>query len=82
VLVVKVELHSARTGAITEIGRMVIVNDGTGTQERGNYNVGVLRKGSQSKVQHETRVENYPRLSYSVWELVRRGLNSIYGERK
>lgn len=37
-LVVRVELHSAVTGNVTEIGRMVIANVG-GTQQVGDYRV-------------------------------------------
>jgi hypothetical protein len=29
-LVVRVELHSAVTGKVTELGRMIVANDGTG----------------------------------------------------
>lgn len=36
-LVVRVELHSAITGDVSEIARMIIANDGTGTRTTGNY---------------------------------------------
>lgn len=73
-LIVKIELHSARTGKVTEIGRMHISNRGTGTPKRGNYRVEVMRKGSKTRVQREGEVNNYPRQSYSVWELVKRSI--------
>jgi hypothetical protein len=44
VIVVKVELHSAITGEVTEIGRMLIANTG-GTKKRGDYTAKVLRLG-------------------------------------
>lgn len=73
-IVVKVELHSAITGKVTEIGRALIVNDGTGTKDRGNYTINIMRKGSKNIVQKQSVVKNYPRLSYPVWELIRRAL--------
>lgn len=79
-LVVKVELHSAITGQVSEIGRMVIYNDGTGTKDRGNYVTNLLRKGTTDKVQRRGFVTNYPRLSYSVWELVKRALTTVVGK--
>lgn len=44
-IVVKVELHSAITGKVTEIGRMLLGNDGTAPDiARGNYDARVLRR--------------------------------------
>ncbi len=87
-LVVKVELHSALTGLVTEIGRAYIANDGTGSDESGNYKVAVCRKGSTRKPwgedavapTREGRVDGYPRLSYPVWRLVCRALRSCFPE--
>lgn len=83
-LVVKVELHSAITGEVTEIGRMLIANDGTSRDpDRGDYNVKVGRRGvtDDRKIwmkPHRTgKVLNYPRLAYSVWVLVARALQSV-----
>lgn len=84
-LVVTVTLHSAVTGEVTELGRMIIANDGTGSYERGNYDAKVARKGvtDNRELWHKplrtARVENYPRWSYTIWELVRRALNGLYG---
>lgn len=91
-IVVKIELHSAITGQIEEIGRMYIANDGTGGMAaRGNYDVRVMRQGATEeyeswasvteRAQRRARVENYPRLSLSVWELVRRALDAAFGGR-
>ena len=90
-LVVKIELHSAITGKITTIGRMVIDNIG-GTRTRGDYRVRLLRANAKewlgmysirhAKVTREGRVLNYPRLSYSVWRLVFRSLKAILKEEK
>ena len=75
-IVVKVELHSARTGKVSEIGRLLISNDGTGSPTRGNYVIQRLRRGTQA-VQKTGRVEDYPRQSYSVWELLKRALKAV-----
>lgn len=79
-IVIKVELHSAITHKVTELGRMVIHNIG-GTLLRGNYGVKVGRKGQDSfqvleKPQRSGKVESHPRLSQSVWCLVAKALAS------
>ncbi len=80
-IVVRVELHSARTGKTTEIGRMVVTNDGSSTTpSRGHYDVKLLRKGNWSKITSSVRVENFPRASYTVWKLILRGLMATYPE--
>lgn len=78
-IVIRVELHSAITGKVTEIGKMHIINDGTSVTHRsGNYDVEVMRKGTTYTVQRRARVEDYPRRSEPVWELVRRALNKAF----
>jgi hypothetical protein len=85
-LVIRVELHSARTGVISEIARMVIANDGTGTTKRGNY-WGRTAKGviygdnmiaaaiiQESRKMDHAEVKDYPRASKHVWNLVSRML--------
>lgn len=62
-LVVKVELHSARTGDVSTIAQMEIVNDGSGGVGVGNYDVGIGTLVG--------RVLGYPRISgIPVWCLV------------
>ncbi len=75
-LEVTIRLRSARTGDATEIGRIHIANQGTGTKTRGNYVAHIMRKGTQDKPQATVEIHDYPRLAYSVWELVRRVLNT------
>jgi hypothetical protein len=43
-IVVKIELHSAITREVTQLGQMVIANTGKGTRSRGNYTVKQARK--------------------------------------
>jgi hypothetical protein len=81
-ILVKIELHSARTGQVTELGRMQITNNGIESAHnpnRGDYIVELFRKGSTTKVQRKGLVRDYPRLSYTVWELVRRSLEAALG---
>lgn len=86
---VTIELVSAVTGKTSVIGRMHVWNDGTGTPSRGNYQVGVRRRGAEElqpgehPKQNCTRhgeVKNYPRLSYNVWRLILRALKSAFPE--
>lgn len=90
-LVVKIELWSAVTGKITEIGRTYIANDGTGVRGRGNYAVKVARKDAVAepytgwhdiRASRDGHVEDYPRESYNVWRLVSRALRSAFPEEK
>lgn len=84
-LVVRVELHSAITGKITEIGRMIIANDATGTRTRGNYQTRVFKGRSTSQldmgvVQRRGGVFNWPRQARHVWNLVSAALTQMgYG---
>jgi hypothetical protein len=84
-IIVKIELHSAITGKVSEIGRMDIWNEGTGTEKRGNYGVGVHRRhgGRMGKAfQRKGQVQDYPRLSYNIWRLVSRAIRSAFPEEK
>jgi len=88
-IVVKIELHSAITGKIQELGRTYIANTGGGTGERGEYDVAVCRKGNfeycgmaAPNILRNGEVTNYPRLSYNVWRLVIRALKSAFPEEK
>lgn len=88
-IVVKVELHSAITGQIKEIGRAYIWNVG-GSPERGDYEAAVCRKGSfdalaairHGKALRYGEVKDYPRRSYNVWRLVSRAIRSCFPEEK
>lgn len=82
-IVVRVELHSARTGKVKEIGRMLIDNISMrgNDSRRGDYRIRLLKRGAK-QVLREGRVMDYPRLSYNVWRLVFRGLKSVLKEEK
>ena len=77
-LEVVIRLRSARTGDTTELGRIHIANQGNhpDRKKRGNYVAHIMRKGTVDKPQATVEIFDYPRLAYSVWELVRRVLNA------
>ena len=92
-LVVKVELHSAIDGRIETLGEMVIANDGTGTNTKGNYDSYVIRKGAKlyetmrriyrgdANPVRKGKVEGYSRISRPVWDLVALALKNMgYGK--
>lgn len=82
-IVVKVELHSAITGAVTPLGTAIIANDGSGTHARGRYDAWFGRKGQdlvnllscRGDARH-SRVEGFPRLSKNAWHLLARALKA------
>lgn len=87
-LVVRVEMWSAVTGEKSEIARMHIVNDATGTKHCGNY-VGYAFRGRTTKAldelvaQRTGRVNHFPRLRSHVWNLLVEMLVRMdYGEFK
>lgn len=60
-----------------EIGRLEIVNDGTGDSVRGNYYSRMFRKGSSSTVTRRGEVKNFARLSRTAYELVYLALKDL-----
>ena len=89
-LVLRLELHSARTGQIREIGQMVIANTGqSDTPGRRSYRAWVARRAStfspratMSRPTREGSVQDYPAGSYNVWRLVLRALRSAFPEER
>lgn len=81
-IIIRVELWSAITGQVTELARMRISNDGTGGANTGSYD-GVTFRGRDRAAldrevpSHTGRVENYPRKSRHVWNLVARMLKQM-----
>ena len=81
-IIVSVQLQSAITGETTELARMHICNDGSGSATHGNY-VGTTFRG-RDKAALDRRVmsrtaglKNYPRQSQHVWNLVARMLGAM-----
>jgi len=82
-IVIKIELWpKGFESKARELGRMYVANTGElGNGKRGNYHVRLLRKGTTT-VQREGNVDDFPRLSYSVWRLVLRAIKSVFPEEK
>ncbi len=84
-IVVRVELHSAITGRVTELARMIITNDGTGTGSIGHYMAATLRGRSREMLnrlvpQRSVRIGDWPRQRLHVWNLVGTALTAMgYG---
>jgi len=80
-LIVRVELHSAITGQVTEIARMRIGNVG-GTDALGDYRAITLRGRcrealDRGAVHRTATITRYPRLRLHVWHLVARALDAM-----
>lgn len=76
-IVIKVELHSAITKKVTELARMYIANDGTGSSTFGNYKGQTLRKPLFTSALKHGKVEHYHRQKESVWQLIARMLSDM-----
>lgn len=62
------------------LGKMTIVNDGTGTSSKGNYNVKVYSRGKSPRVVRSGRVDNWPRNSKSAMHLIAKCFSVLYPE--
>lgn len=81
-LIVRVELSSAITKRTTEIARMEIIDDGSGTEVRGNYNCHTLKGRSKEdldrrQVQRAGQIKAWPRQRLHVWNLVAAALERM-----
>lgn len=70
-IIVDVRLASARGHEFDRhLGSLIICNDGTGSETIGHYTADFSgAKGGKAK---SGRVENYPRKTVAIWNLVRR----------
>lgn len=84
-IIVRFELHSAIDGSVSELARLRICNDGSGTAKRRNYIGYVFRGRSKAHldraiVQRQTRIADFPSEDVHVWNLVARMLKAMgYG---
>lgn len=76
-LVIRIELWSARTGQRKELGCAAISNVGGG-HRRGNYEIELHRSFDRLKERRKPwrkgKVSTFPRLSLGAWDLLLRGL--------
>lgn len=75
-IVIKLELHSAIDGSVTQFGEAHICNDGTGTPEIGNYDLIIMKPNSRT-LWKTGRVIGFKRKRYSVWKLLFYALGSM-----
>lgn len=81
-IIIRVELHSAITGKSTELARMSIVNDGTGTERKGNYDIYSYRGRDKETLDKRTlmkqgKISGWNRKEFHVWNLVRKALKEL-----
>ena len=91
-IVVRVELHSARTGEVTELARATICNTGEGTRTLGHYMAATWRGRDRAALdasvrggshQRRAEVRDWPRQRLHVWNLVAEALSAMgYGRGK
>ncbi len=85
-IVVRVELHSAITGQVSEIARAEICNMGGGSLHLGDYSIRTLRGRSaveldRRQYQRFGEVRRHQRLRLHVWHLVAKALAAAgYGK--
>lgn len=75
-IVVKIELHNANTGEVSEIGRMNVCNIG-GSHRLGSYSVEVERDTFFGAPRLTSKFGDYPRLAKPVWSLVAHALAAV-----
>ena len=81
VIVVRVELWPFGSEENKkEFGLLKIVNDGTGTQSRGNYHFGLF--GKTNRLMNKGEIKGWPRKQKHVWALIHRVLGEKYVQRK
>lgn len=64
-----------------KLGEIFLANKGNGSATRGNYRYIVRGKTKAALSGGIGDIDDYPRLSYHVWELVRRTLNEWKDQR-
>jgi len=86
VIVIKIELHSARTSKVTELGSAIIDNINGRDGKRCDYRFRIVRKGQsvndvvtgKSKPTRTAIVEKWPRHQKTIWQMLRAVLNIAY----
>lgn len=69
----KSAIHSSRDQRLCTVQ---IVNDGTGTSSRGNYDVTLYARGN-GRVVRTARVEDYARNSKPAWRLLQAAMEAL-----
>ena len=76
-IVVKIELwNKGKEDDKRVLGLMNIVNDLTGTPDKGNYICRIYEKGGKGEKFREARIVGYPRLR-DIWFLIFRAMRGF-----
>lgn len=79
-IVARMELHSAISPDRDDnLCKVVIINDGTGTPTRGNYDVKLYAR-SNGRLVRTARVENWARNAHPAWRLLAAAMKALEGE--
>lgn len=74
---VKVELVlGGYKDSAVDLGTLTIVNNGTGDEEHGNYDVTLFTDGKEYKA----KVEGWGKKLYTVWDLIYGALVALHDE--
>lgn len=74
-IIVKVDLKSAISSSRNKVlGEMIICNDGTGTNARGNYVARFYSGGKMRRLIKEVYIKSHARKQLSIWILVHKAL--------
>jgi hypothetical protein len=77
-IVITVELWPRGDSAKKKrIAKMVIINDGSGTETKGNYSCQIHTQ----RTSKHGRIENFPRKRQNVWILIGKCLKNILGDK-
>ena len=83
-LVIKIELHSARTGGVKEIGTGIILNDGSGSMKLGNYKGSFANIPDSDPTRYEIKgdveVRDFKRFDKDAWDLLYEALKELHRE--
>jgi hypothetical protein len=80
-IVVTVELRSARTGKKTLLGVATITNDGEGTETQGDYVAVFSRRHDPASIWKVGMAHKFPRKRLLMWDLLYRCLREVCGDR-
>jgi hypothetical protein len=75
-IVIDMDLISARTLQRTSLCKLQIVNDGTGTSTHGNYHWTI--KGKRGQIIKQGILKDWPRLAKTPAALLQKVLNTAY----
>lgn len=77
-----IELLPAGGGPSKVLGIALIINDGTGDQNRGSYVVRLYKWGKGRRIWKEGRLVGFPRKRQGPWDLLLRALQETVGDRQ